>query len=218
MNFNEVLSADVIDIILRITHPNRGTAFLMPYKGKAFLVSSYYSFRNYKKGKIEVQKTTDQRWTWNNPTLIESCWKKDLSIFYLEEVEDKTYCINVGKTKNLYIGQNVIWFGYPNGLVSSVKFASEKRTLMPFIKKGVFSGVNEIENGISKIIIDSYPWGNFSGSPVIFNNFKTNQKSICGVITKTPIKIDQRIDNPAPVFATPISYVTDIIDDFLNNK
>ena len=172
----------VLSLVFKIQYNNEaGSCFIIDVDNRQYIITARHILPKAKKGdKISIYAGGE----WND-FVIEPIYPKDNNIDIVALVADKLITqkmsIKVG-AKEMYVGQDVYFLGFPFGLASQVD--DPKAMLVPFIKKGILSAIDFRKSAGHVLYIDGHNNPGFSGGPVIFANYDDKEALyIAGVIS-----------------------------------
>jgi len=127
--------------------------------------------------------------------------------------------------KIVTIGEGGYFFGYPHGWHSEVD-----RQYVAFVKRASVSAVPKTKNGAHYFYLNGFNNPGFSGGPVAFYDYKSNQWAIVAVISgfepeaakklvgQSYVDADEMLVNSGVIVAFPIQPALDALDKYIAEK
>jgi hypothetical protein len=139
----DAVPTEILERTLFIKNGNiTGTAFMVDYHGKVFLVTARHVAAGLPASKATIQVW--QQYLWKDyqtvRTIFPSSGEVDIAVFETGETVSQPYKVTTGGSGGLTFGQQVWFLGYPlEGLGSRFKNAT-----YPFIKRGTISAIDAL--------------------------------------------------------------------------
>jgi len=167
------------------TGSNRGTGFLIDYKGKIYIVTARHVVTGLpaNNAKIQVRQAGEWKEYQTVRTLFPTSKDVDIAILETNEKIAQPFLVRpAGDDDGVVLGQQVFFLGYPYGIGSKFSKSNVNFADVPFIKRGAASAIDAIDPNKVILYIDGFNNPGFSGGPIIFWNFKDHQCRILGVV------------------------------------
>lgn len=175
-----MITRNIIERVLLVRNKNSiATAFTIDIEDKEYLITARHNLNDVSDS-IEIYQNNE--------------WKKieieahfpivssvDIGVLrYAERISPKS---NIkARVKGLIFGQDVYFLGFPFGKYIQTKIEN-REYIIPFVKKGICSGVENISKDESIIYIDGHNNPGFSGGPVLYKPIGDEKFKIGGVIS-----------------------------------
>jgi S1-C subfamily serine protease len=180
----DAVPGEILERTLFIKAGNEaGTAFMVDYQGKAYLVTAKHVVAGLPENKATIQVWQQDQWKDYHAvkTLFPSSGDVDIAVFETAEKVPKPYVVAVvavGSMSGPTMGQQVWFLGYPWGIGS--RWSNGVKA--PFIKRGTMSAIDATKPDAIVIYIDGFNNPGFSGGPIVYWDFSQHAYRILGVV------------------------------------
>jgi S1-C subfamily serine protease len=169
-----------------------GTAFVIDYEGKLYIVTARHVVAGLPEMKATIQIQRSNQWLNINTvrTLFPKSKDVDIAVFETDEKVAQPFQIKSTELSGVTMGQPVWFLGYPYGLGSHFGTSELKKGevpliasgVAPFIKRGTMSAIDGSKPDAVVLYIDGFNNPGFSGGPIVYWDFGKRGYGIVGVV------------------------------------
>lgn len=184
------ITSNIINRVFLIKYQESlGTCFALDIDDKQYIVTAKHVVAGITDGGT-VYFAKDGRWYPSQIHLIGHHENSDVSVFSLNVRIVSEQLIMSAKDEFFY-GQDIRFLGYPYGIYDYKHCLAVRGGFpIPFIKAGI---VSSFDSTNQNLYIDGINNPGFSGGPVIFEDFKTNDFYVGGIISSYKCQKDKVI-------------------------
>ena len=201
-----------------------GSAFTIERGDKQYLITARHMLEGLPRNDASIQINFQGKWeTLNGNVILPEERDVDIAVFTLPRELTPKFEIELGKI--VTIGEGGYFFGYPHGWHSEVD-----RQYVAFVKRASVSAVPKTKNGAHYFYLNGFNNPGFSGGPVAFYDYKSNQWAIVAVISgfepeaakklvgQSYVDADEMLVNSGVIVAFPIQPALDALDKYIAEK
>ena len=172
-------STNVLQRVFHISHENKaGTCFTIDVEGRQYLITAKHLVHSIQKPYV-VQMYHDDEWKSLQLDLVgHGPERVDLTVLAAKQQISPTHPLEP-TTKGLILGQDVLFLGFPYGIISDSGNINN-RFPFPLVKKGIVSAL--FQDNVKDLFLDGYNNPGFSGGPVVYEVVK-GTLNVAGVVS-----------------------------------
>lgn len=208
-----MITSNALQRVFKISYEGfTGTGFACDIDGRQYLVTAAHCINEESAGTVELEILHNEEWH-KLPAIIVGSKPHgaDIAVLALPQVlVHKDLTLPVAET--FYVSQEVFFLGFPHGKHIHIG-AMNNDWPMPFIKRGIISGMN---NGgkPSVVYLDGINNPGFSGGPVVAQNAQTRTLEVISVVSSYHMVRDQVLSDGIPHPTLEIEVNTGIVETF----
>ncbi len=184
-----------------------GTAFLINYLGKMYIVTARHVVAGVPESKAIIQTKRSNKWVDVSTvkTLFPASKDVDIAVFETnEKVAQPFQQIESTGLKGVAIGQQIWFLGYPYGLGLGSHYEDESKNPYlgneaPFVKSGTMSAVDTTNPDAVVMYIDGFNNPGFSGGPIVCWNFSKQAYTVIGIVSGYKLDAAKTLINGQPI-------------------
>lgn len=176
------ITTNIINRVFHIKNSNKeGTGFAIEVDNRQYLITARHLVEGLKDGDtIEIHH--ENKWkTVKTKPFFPQIKEVDVAVLVLPIQIAPPLPIDLSLT-GLVIAQDMYFLGFPYGLFMEGR-PIDNFFPLPFVKKGICSGIVRAPSDYCIVFIDGYNNPGFSGGPIVFIDTQTKKLKIAGVVS-----------------------------------